>query len=247
MKASVTAGLRCAPETGANIAISTTRIAPVAAVLHSNASATLPPESCSAMMPEPTIAARRKAAPTPSAARRRARLAGAIRLGRLFRSIGAGAPDIVEMSLERQSAQTGDRQIDEDRDALGEHPEAIVEGKGLLRFGAYRLGRIGQPPMGAHRLPRPYWASFLRGVVADGEHEIELGRAGCGKLIPRLGAELRHVVIGFFQQVERQRMDVAERLAAGAIGVEFTAPEAVQDALGHDRARGVAGAKKENV
>ena len=67
----VTAGLKCAPETGPNIRISTTRMAPVGSVLHRSASAPLPPASFAAMMPEPTTAASRNAVPSASAARRR--------------------------------------------------------------------------------------------------------------------------------------------------------------------------------
>src|SRR6478672_6992106 len=71
--ASVTAGLKCAPEMGPNVKIRVTSIAPVAAVLASKAMATLPPASFSPMIPEPTIAARSKPVPKASAARRRDR------------------------------------------------------------------------------------------------------------------------------------------------------------------------------
>ena len=65
--------------------IKTTSIAPVASELHSSAKPTFPPESRSAMMPEPTMAARRKAVPRPSAMSRRARLVGCTGLCGLFR------------------------------------------------------------------------------------------------------------------------------------------------------------------
>jgi len=69
----VTAGLKCAPDTGPKIKISTTSIAPVASVLPSSASAIFPPASRSAMMPDPITAASRNALPVNSAARRRVR------------------------------------------------------------------------------------------------------------------------------------------------------------------------------
>src|ERR1700732_272775 len=61
--ASVTAGLRCAPDTGPNIRMRAVRAAPVAIVLASKANAVLPADKFWAMIPEPTTVARRKAVP----------------------------------------------------------------------------------------------------------------------------------------------------------------------------------------
>ena len=52
--------------------ISTNRIAPVASVLPSRATASFPPARFSAMIPEPITVANRKKEPSPSAASRRA-------------------------------------------------------------------------------------------------------------------------------------------------------------------------------
>ena len=73
-KAKLTAGLKCAPDSGPRIVINTTRIAPVAMVLPSKAMATLPPASCSAMMPDPTTVATSIIVPNHSANNRRDRL-----------------------------------------------------------------------------------------------------------------------------------------------------------------------------
>src|SRR5215469_6597644 len=78
---SVTAGLRCAPETGPNARIRAIRAAPVAIVLASSAMAALPPASRSAMIPEPTTAASRNAVPRNSAAARRTTAGPPLRLG----------------------------------------------------------------------------------------------------------------------------------------------------------------------
>jgi hypothetical protein len=66
-----------APEIGPRIVISTNSIAAVAIVLPSSATASLPFDRFSAMMPEPITVAKRKKEPTASAASLRARGASA--------------------------------------------------------------------------------------------------------------------------------------------------------------------------
>src|SRR5689334_6741937 len=73
-----TTGLKYAPETGANIVISTYKPAPVAMEFPSKATAELPPDSFSPMMPEPTTTASNSAVPTNSAAIRCVLVAGSI-------------------------------------------------------------------------------------------------------------------------------------------------------------------------
>src|SRR5262249_42440295 len=86
-----------------------------------------------------------------------------------------------------------------------------------------------------------------RRVVADGEGKIERRRAGLGELVPRLRTKARRVVPEARQELPRVRVYFALRLAARTVGMEFIGAELVQDGLGHDRARRVAGAQEQNV
>ena len=66
--AAVTAGLKCAPEIRPSMVINTARMAPVASVLPSRATASLPSARFSAMIPEPTTVASSSSVPRASAA-----------------------------------------------------------------------------------------------------------------------------------------------------------------------------------
>jgi hypothetical protein len=66
-----TAGLKCAPLIGPSSAINVPSTATVAAVLAKSATATFPPASRSAMMPEPTTVAASSSDPIASAIKRR--------------------------------------------------------------------------------------------------------------------------------------------------------------------------------
>src|SRR6516164_8364440 len=168
------------------------------------------------------------------------------RLGHLARR-SLHAADLLEPALQAQPIEAADRQRRENPDALMQHPVRILERKGDLGRRAFGFGRIGNAPMRGHRLARPHRTDFAGGVVADGEGKIERRRAGLRELIPRLRTKARHVIAEARQELHRVRVHSALRLAARTVGTEFTGAELVQDGLGHDRARRVAGAQKQDA
>ena len=101
--------------------------------------------------------------------------------------------------------------------------------------------------MRGHRLSGPVGALLAGGVVADSEHEIELRRAGLCELVPRLRAQARHVEVRPLQQVEREGVHLAARVAPGRERLEASLALTVHHALGDDRAGGVARAEKQHV
>src|SRR4029077_10970942 len=126
-------------------------------------------------------------------------------------------------------------------------PVGFLEGERHFGGRAFGLCRIGHAPVRRHRLTGPQRARFARRVVTDGEHEIELWRAGIGKFAPRLRAKARGVIAEALQEPDRFEMHLALGMAPGAVGAEFTRLYPVQDRFRHDRARRVAGAQKQHV
>src|SRR5438045_2916831 len=84
-------------------------------------------------------------------------------------------------------------------------------------------------------------------TAASSISEVERRRAGLGELIPPRRTKARRVVPEALQEFDRARVHAALWLATSAVSTEFTCAELVQDGLGHDRARRVAGAQEQNV
>src|SRR6266404_1438510 len=91
-------GFRCAPEIGPKVRIRANSAAPVAIVLASNANATFPPASRSAIIPEPTTVATRSSVPKNSAV---------TRLGRFGFTRFA---DAIDFFLDGEFVEAGKRQ-----------------------------------------------------------------------------------------------------------------------------------------
>src|SRR6266404_4299478 len=176
--ATETTGFRCAPEIGPKVRIRANSAAPVAIVLASNANATFPPASRSAIIPEPTTAATRSSVPRNSAV---------TRLGRFgFTSLA----DAIDFFLDGELVEARKRQAKQQAYPAVKHHEGIAKRAFDLLRRSYYGGRIGNTPMGGHRLTGPDGANFLGGVVADREYEIELRCSGLSELVPIFAAQV---------------------------------------------------------
>src|SRR6266403_1447375 len=159
---------------GPNVRIRAMSAAPVAIVFASNANATFPPASRSAMIPDPTTAATSSSVPRHSAVRR---------LGRLGFTC---FPDAVDFLLDGEFVKGGQRQAQQQGDSALKNHECIAECALYLFRRTGHCGRIGNPPMCGHRLSRPNRADLFRCAITNGEYKIHVRRTGLGEFIPVL-------------------------------------------------------------
>ena len=176
------------------------------------------------MMPEPTTAARSSAVPTASA-----------------------AADLIHLFLQRQALELLYGQREEKVDASAELNQRLLERTTLVLVAALNRRRVRYAPMRADRAPRPDRAHLRSRRIANGEDEIDLGSGGPNELVPALGARIAQRQSTSFEQLQRERIHFAGRMAARAVGAEAAAAGAVEIALSQDRPRGVSGTEKEHV
>src|SRR5262249_26265775 len=157
------------------------------------------------------------------------------------------AADLFESLLQAELVEASDRQRCEGADALKQHSVSIRKSNGNLGRRPFGFCWIRKSPMRGHRLARPYRTGFARRAVADGKDEVERRCARLSELVPGLRTKPRCVIAETLQQLDRVRVHSALRLTTGTVGTEFTCPDLVQDGLGHDRARRVARAQKQDV
>src|SRR5262249_19184531 len=134
--------------------------------------------------------------------------------------------DLVEMLLQRKPTQPFERQVHENADALVERAAC---------------SRRRQTPS-RHRCLSP-WRGLARPNAPSLVAKSSLGASGFANSFQDF--ERRPETSHLAQQIERERIDRAGRLAAGAIGAKFSSPFSIS--LGYDRARGVASAEEQYV
>src|SRR3546814_6163200 len=81
---------------------------------------------------------------------------------------------------------------------------------------AFNRGGVLDSPMRAHRPARPDRACLARRIIADGEDEVEAGRAGLREFVPAFRAQVLRFKAKLFEQGKRLRVDIALRGAASA-------------------------------
>ena len=95
--------------------------------------------------------------------------------------------------------------------------------------------------------PGQYGQHLSRGVVADGEDEIERRRARRRELVPALAAQAIGGHLHVPEQLERDGMHLALRAAAGAVADELAATPMIDQRFAEDAARRIAGAENQYV
>ena len=81
------------------------------------------------------------------------------------------------------------------------------------------------------RLIRPHQTGFMRGVITDRKDDLHRGRLRDGKDIPGLAAPPFSEKTRSLQAAERQQIDLAGRMAVGAVAVKRHLPSSVEPGL----------------
>src|SRR3546814_6423186 len=101
--------------------------------------------------------------------------------------------------------------------------------------------------MRAHRLAGPDRARLAGRIIADGEDEVETGRAGLREFVPAFRAQAGRIESEFIEKRERLRMDIAFGEAARANSAETPFAIAVQQCFGQARACAVSCAPEPHI
>ena len=181
---------------------------------------------------------------TPRVARRGRRGSGGVRR---HQARTLSLSELPQPRLQRQAVECFDRQGAEQLHARFDRVVDVGEDLAPLRIRAFGGGGIGKAPMRGDRLARPDRAHLAGGVVADGDDEIHLRRIARREVVPALAQQVFGRQVDAAQQVERQRVDVALRMAAGAVAAELALAPVVEKHFRHDAARRIAGAEEQDI
>ncbi len=152
--------------------------------------------------------------------------------------------DGVEALLDGEGIEGREREGEQQGDAAIEGGEGVCVGAVDFLRSAADGGGIGHSPVGGDGLAGPDGADFFGRVIANGEDEVEVGRAGLGKLIPGFAAQTFDRNAGGGDLAQGFRANGPGGMTAGAVGGEGGRAFAVEDGFREDGAGGVAGAEK---
>ena len=162
---------------------------------------------------------------------------------------GSVAGQVARRALQHGVVQLFVGQADQQRQAALDGVQGLAEGFELFFVAAIAFGRVGIPPVGGGRVAGPERAHLACGVVAHGDDEVHVGRAGGGKLVPAFAAQAFGRDASGTQHLQAQRVGllVVARAAAGRKGLEAALPQMVEQGLGQDAAGGIVRAQKQHV
>jgi hypothetical protein len=107
--------------------------------------------------------------------------------------------------------------------------------------------RCGGDLIGGHRIARPHRADLTRRLVAHGEDEIHHRRAGAGEFIPAFAAQPAGPKMQLFERSKGQLMSDTFADTAGAVAFEPALASMIDQHLGEDAARRIAGAEQQHI
>jgi hypothetical protein len=166
---------------------------------------------------------------------------------RLRRSGFTASTDAIDFFLNRQLVETREGQREEEADSAVEHHEGIAKRLvDLFRRTGNSRG-IGNTPMRGHWSAGPHGTNFVRSVVANREHKIDVRRPSFRELIPTFAAHALCWQARHLELLDRLGSHPSSRLTPRAVRGEIRPAFSVQDGLGHNRPRRIPSAQKQNV
>src|SRR5258708_37669799 len=154
---------------------------------------------------------------------------------------------VLASRLKGKRGAAGRWQGKEQADPPIKNKESVTEGALDLICSAANRRRIGNAPMGGHRLTLPDRAHFFGGAVTDRKDEVKLGSSRPGEFIPSLASQACAGQTRPLELLQRLRSNLSRRMTSCTIGGECRLALVVQDRLGHDGPRRVSRAQKQNV
>ena len=107
--------------------------------------------------------------------------------------------------------------------------------------------RIRQPPVNHPGCTRPNWTFLRRGTSAKRDYNIQLDGTVCGKLIPTLGSKICGHISRALENLQRDGVRLAGRLASAADSPIGSAAPRIQYSFRDEAASRVARAQEQDV